>query len=177
MAARSAYYTQNINNGSLTRNEARILEGRAPLAGLDEPLQPLNMATPGAADKIQNPEQPAAPVPAPAPAPPAPKKKKAEIEPDRIEAIARASAERVARKETALLLPLVTQLPMPAEQIEAALAKHADFVATALGVTPEAAAGYVKARGTDAINKGAEERDIYESALAKLETLALKGSL
>ncbi len=32
-----------ITNGTMTRNEARILNDREPLPGLDEPLEPLNM--------------------------------------------------------------------------------------------------------------------------------------
>ena len=42
-ASRSAYYQSGIQNGWMTRNEARIAENLNPLAGLDEPLRPLNM--------------------------------------------------------------------------------------------------------------------------------------
>jgi hypothetical protein len=42
-ASRSAYYQSGIQNGWLTRNEARIAENLNPLEGLDEPLRPLNM--------------------------------------------------------------------------------------------------------------------------------------
>jgi len=42
-AARRAYYHGGILDGWLTRNEARLDEGREPLPGLDEPLRPLNM--------------------------------------------------------------------------------------------------------------------------------------
>ena len=42
-AAMRAYYHGGILDGWLTRNEARDMEGREPLDGLDEPLRPLNM--------------------------------------------------------------------------------------------------------------------------------------
>lgn len=48
-AARTAYYNGGINGGWLTRNEVRDEEGRNPLPGLDEPLQPLNMVEAGEA--------------------------------------------------------------------------------------------------------------------------------
>ncbi len=42
-ASRSTYYQSGIQNGWLTRNEARIAENLDPIEGLDEPLRPLNM--------------------------------------------------------------------------------------------------------------------------------------
>lgn len=42
-AARAAFYKAGINDGWMTRNEARESENRNPLDGLDTPLQPLNM--------------------------------------------------------------------------------------------------------------------------------------
>lgn len=44
-ASRSAFYTTAINNGWMTRNEARLFEELNPIDGLDEPLLPLNMGT------------------------------------------------------------------------------------------------------------------------------------
>jgi hypothetical protein len=41
--ARSNFYNKGILTGWMTRNEARLLENRNPLPGLDEPLEPLNM--------------------------------------------------------------------------------------------------------------------------------------
>ena len=46
-ASRAAYYQSGIQNGWLTRNEARIAENLNPLDGLDEPLRPLNMVEEG----------------------------------------------------------------------------------------------------------------------------------
>lgn len=45
--ARYQAYQTGINTGFMTRNEARRLENMNPLPGLDEPLQPLNMAPAG----------------------------------------------------------------------------------------------------------------------------------
>lgn len=42
-AGRSTYYHNGILDGWMTRNEARAREGLNPIAGLDEPLRPLNM--------------------------------------------------------------------------------------------------------------------------------------
>ncbi len=47
MQARYTAYQSGIQSGWLTRNEAREKENYNPLPGLDEPLQPLNMATTG----------------------------------------------------------------------------------------------------------------------------------
>ena len=46
-ARRSSYYQSGIQNGWLTRNEARIAENLNPLDGLDKPLCPLNMVEEG----------------------------------------------------------------------------------------------------------------------------------
>jgi HK97 family phage portal protein len=45
--ARSNLYKSGILDGWMTRNEVRAKENMNPLEGLDEPLVPLNMATPG----------------------------------------------------------------------------------------------------------------------------------
>jgi HK97 family phage portal protein len=45
--ARYEAYKSGIEAGHLTRNEARIMENRNPLPGLDEPIMPLNMGTAG----------------------------------------------------------------------------------------------------------------------------------
>jgi hypothetical protein len=52
-ASRSSYYQSGIQNGWLTRNEARIAENLNPLEGLDHPLRPLNMAEEGVAEDVE----------------------------------------------------------------------------------------------------------------------------
>lgn len=53
-ASRSAYYQSGIQNGWLTRNEARIAENLNPIAGLDQPLRPLNMVEEDDAEDAEN---------------------------------------------------------------------------------------------------------------------------
>lgn len=55
MKSRAEYYNLGITGGWLLRNEARTSEGRNPLPGLDKPLQPLNMKTPG--EKVEPPSE------------------------------------------------------------------------------------------------------------------------
>jgi HK97 family phage portal protein len=50
-ASRSAYYQSGIQNGWMTRNEARIAENLNPIDGLDEPLRPLNMVEESSAEE------------------------------------------------------------------------------------------------------------------------------
>lgn len=52
---RAAYYKAGINDGWMTRNEVRRLEDLDPLPGLDQMLQPLNMAPVG--DDPDEPEE------------------------------------------------------------------------------------------------------------------------
>lgn len=114
--ARYEAYSKGIQDGHLTRNEARALEDRDALPGLDEPLQPLNMrganqpivASPGRSS-------------------------------DRAEAILQAAAERVARREAAL----VDRMARGQESAPEAWAKHARFVADVLAVPSDVAVGYV----------------------------------
>ena len=57
-ASRAAYYQSGIQNGWLTRNEARVAENLNPIDGLDEPLRPLNMIEEGAAGNQTAPVNP-----------------------------------------------------------------------------------------------------------------------
>lgn len=164
MAARTAYYTGNINNGSLTRNEARISEGRNPIAGLDKPLMPLNMVTVDADGDVDQDDTPAAAAPINAPMP------------GRALALASASADRIARKETAMLLQMVSTSASK-DQIQSAMSKHSDFVAQALGVDRSIADGYIELRMKDGMSTENREQDIYNAAFSKLSELALRGEL
>lgn len=53
---RFSAYGKGIKDGWMTRNEARLAESMNPIDGLDEPLQPLNMAPAGAAVEAAEPE-------------------------------------------------------------------------------------------------------------------------
>ncbi len=50
--SRSNFYKTMVLTGIMTRNEARSLEEMDPIEGLDEPLVPLNMASPDDVDRI-----------------------------------------------------------------------------------------------------------------------------
>ena len=168
-AARSAYINTRIMNGSMTRNEARIMEGDNPLPGLDEPLRMLNMVTESDAqdqqDDLENSEKPGDSdtdtnkTPAPGPTD------------SRMVALASAVADRVARKEVAMVMA-ATKVGGLAE----AYAKHADFVSAALGVSKDSAGAYC-AEQISLVQTSAtlSAEDFTEIARAKLARLALQG--
>lgn len=56
MKSRYEAYSKGITDGHLTRNEARELENRNPLPGLDEPLTPMNMNRGNEGDKGTRPK-------------------------------------------------------------------------------------------------------------------------
>ena len=106
-AARAIYYHNGILDGWLTRNEARDMEGREPVEGLDTPLVPLNMSG-GSMDPGDVPTETDSEPPVIDPIPPAsPKKPKrladagASVDlstDDRLRALLTANAERLARR-------------------------------------------------------------------------------
>jgi HK97 family phage portal protein len=98
--SRGALYTSGIMSGWMTRNEARDEEGLDPIDGLDEPLVPMNMQTPGQADETHEAEIETATMPPPA-APVAPVKKPKGAE--RLDALLVANANRLVRRATAAL--------------------------------------------------------------------------
>lgn len=165
--ARAAYINTRIMNGSMTRNEARLMEGDNPIDGLDEPLRALNMTTESEADATAERAAKAPPPPSNVAPPKAPQPSG-----ERIGAMALAAAERVARKEMQTLAALGWQWTC-----EDARGKHAQFVSQALGVTREVALQYNQARSRDPIHAGAEESDVYNAALARLTKLALEGTV
>jgi HK97 family phage portal protein len=116
--ARYEAYGKGITDGHLTRNEARELEDRDPLPGLDEPLQPLNMTRVGSVL-------------------PTPGRDRNE----RAQAIFQAAAERVARAEAALVQKVAQGKCTAAE----AFAEHARFVGQCLALPQDVAAGYADA--------------------------------
>jgi len=166
MAARATYINTSVTNGTMTRNEGRVMEDRDPMPGLDEPLQMVNMTTVGEAkDEAEEldaaePTQPKAPP----------------QNAERLNALALAAAERVARKETQLILAAAKTSDWP-QAVADAMGKHAMFVVQTLGVSYQQAGAYIDARGNDPINVGSEESDIYAAALSRLTKLALEGTV
>jgi HK97 family phage portal protein len=175
-AARSAYYHNGILDGWMVRNEARIFEGLNPIEGLDEPLRPLNMveesdaegttaddAVPGNPNDQggqQNPPDSDTP-----------------NDPNgRMFALADATAERVARKET-LFVQSALRCNDP-QALDLAYTKHVQFVSAALSVPQAAAIAYCEEQHVFAAANPDCDVEIFEtSARMKLARLALKGAL
>jgi len=109
-------YGKAIQDGWMTRNEARALENRNPLPGLDEPLQPLNMTTAGAAMLPRGGGSAG-----------------------RAAALLGAAAARIARKEVGMLQTATKQ----GQPLAAAFAGHDRFVAEVMAVPQAAAEAYV----------------------------------
>lgn len=199
-AARAAYYHNGILDGWMVRNEARKAEGMNPLDGLDEPLRPLNMVEENEADEDKGAAMPGErmPVPppkhgepvAPPPAEPPTKPGKPATNPAktatagdagadmRFFQIAAAVAERIARKETAMVQAALRG-PTPAEAITDAYEKHVAFVEQALSVPHEQAVEYCVQRVDFVQTQGPSlEADLFtDSARMKLTRLALEGAL
>lgn len=180
LAARGTYINTRILNGSMTRNEGRLMEGDEPLPGLDEPLRPLNMVEENEAENGQAGQS--------APAKQAPPDQNQSDA--RLVAMASAAADRVARKEAEMVQKAHRCAgPMSAdggsnrrssediaEALTLAYQKHAPFVSSALGVPLQAAEAYC----TDQIAHIYPEMsadDFAEIARCKLERLAIKGTV
>jgi HK97 family phage portal protein len=184
-AARSTYYHNGILDGWMTRNEARVAESLNPIDGLDEPLRPLNMveeseaqngATNEPGDDQDDPTQ-------------------TDIDPDgmtdptqpdkgsptgsRMEALAAAAAERVARKETAVVVNALRGERDPVAALDAAYDSHYRFVSSALSVPLPAAIAYctMRRRFVGEFGREMNEDDFEASARMQLTKLALKGAL
>jgi HK97 family phage portal protein len=113
-------YGKGIQDGWLTRNEAREKENLNPIDGLDTPLEPMNMAPAGSRRASQERGQSAD---------------------ARTQSIRTAAAERVARKEAAEL-----QRAMRADVVSGAIAKlydgHEHFVSEVMAVPLRVARAY-----------------------------------
>jgi HK97 family phage portal protein len=113
-------YGKGIQDGWLTRNEAREKENMNPLGGLDKPLEPLNMAPAGSRGASQQRGQ----------------------DPDaRALAIQTAAAERLVRKELQAMARALRDADAPSAVSEFYRA-HVDLVAAAMAVSREAADRY-----------------------------------
>ncbi|MBK3333547.1 phage portal protein [Burkholderia pseudomallei] len=190
-AARATYYHNGILDGWMVRNEARKAEGMNPLEGLDEPLRPLNMVEESEAeeDGAGKPEPGSPPIPpkpgqdetppiAP-PAKPGNPAKSATADGDmRFFAIASTVAERVARKETAMVQAALRCQDRTAALVEA-YEKHVTFVAQALSVPHDEALAYCTQRLDFIQTQGPSlDAQLFEdSARMRLTQLALEGAL
>ena len=138
MAARGEFYNKRFQMGSMSPNDIRIAEGEAPVPGGDVYLVPMNMTSLANAGKNSVASSGATP-PAPPPPPPAPTP--APVKKKRMEALATAIADRVARKEVEAILRCTDRA-----KVVSAYAKHVSFVARALNIEEATAAGYCAAQ-------------------------------
>jgi HK97 family phage portal protein len=127
-------YGKAIQDGWMVRNEARERENMNALDGLDEPLEPLNMAPAGSrgADQARGRDPDALLQPAVPPA----------LPDARAVALLQASADRVARKEVALIKRCHGAADK-AQALAEAFDGHARFVADVMAVSEAAAADHV----------------------------------
>lgn len=167
-AARAMYYASGIQNGWMVRNEARTKEGLEPIEGLDEPLRPLNMVEESDAEAQEKP-----PTPGQADDVPAPNPTQNDAADARLAALSTAAAQRVARKEIAML-----QGAAGADwksRVPALYEKHATFVAAACGVQMETAREYC-AQQLAFLETAPDFERIEAVAVSRLERLALRGT-
>lgn len=172
-AARAEFYSSGITNGWLTRNEARMKESLNPLDGLNEPLVPMNMQTqdqhergegepPGEPDDDSE-DMPADTEEEPEDAAPAPNA--------RLAALAASAAQRVARREAAV----VSRAVQARQDVGKVYEDHATFVSEVLGVPMQAAQEYCAHR-LQLFKADVELTDFEDMACSALERLAIKGS-
>ena len=168
-AARSEYINTRIMNGSMTRNEARLMEGENPMPGLDEPLRMLNMVTESEAKRLSEKHDNEANQELPEIKDDEPQAVQPNPGDARMAALASAVADRVARKEVAM-----ATAAFRSGTLEDAYKKHAEFVASALGVSIESARTYCTEQM--ALLHGETLTDEFEIvACAKLARLAVTG--
>jgi HK97 family phage portal protein len=120
-AARAQFYQSGVNTGWLTRNEVREKENLNPIEGLDDPLQAVNQVpvgegtTKGSAGQTNE-----------------------EPDDDRAQAIARAAAERVLRREMQAVARWKERKngndPEWRRQVETFYQEHVNFVARSMAM-------------------------------------------
>ncbi|CAJ4958392.1 HK97 family phage portal protein [Burkholderia pseudomallei] len=193
--ARATVYHNGILDGWMVRNEARKAEGMNPLDGLNEPLRPLNMVEESEIDEDDEGDKSAQPAPvappgkvapanptppgAPKPPPPPGKGEASTVVGDmRFFAVASTVAERIARKETAMVQAAL-RCPDPEPALLEAYEKHVTFVAQAIPVPRDEALAYCTQRLEFIQTQGPSlDAQLFEdSARTRLTQLALEGAL
>ncbi len=129
-------YGLGINAGWLLRSEARKMENLNPVTGMERPLLPLNTVQ---LDAQGNPP-PADPAPAPNPG----SQQNPPGKSAREQALNRAAAERVIRKETAAIGKAYERGEGFAAAAGQFYAAHIDYVAEVMAIPREAAAKYAE---------------------------------
>lgn len=175
--ARADRASRLVMAGVITRNEAREDEGLNPIDGLDDPLRPLNMVeessdpedTQDGADATDTID--AMPEDAGTPGEGIPSD---DASAKRMAGLVSAAAERVARKESALVMQAFRQ-GAGANDLPGVYADLVPFVRACLGVTQDQAEAYSAARLADGTNSKTEVPDFMSIATSRLERLVLKG--
>lgn len=168
MTAITNYYRGMFNMGAYGPNDILLREGSDPIPGGDQRFVPVNMtplrpnmgpspAMSGASDKPGDDE----------PSPPVTPKKR-----DRNSALALAAADRIARREVAIISKAI-KTP---EAIDAAYAAHAKFIAQALQVEFAQAMSYCAGRRA-ALAASTDFEDYEMVSRCLLERLAAEGTL
>jgi len=150
-ASRSSYYQSGIQNGWLTRNEARVSENLNPIDGLDEPLRPLNMVEEGSAEDLETDAEAAEP---PAQEKTEPKDEADDTAAARLSAVVASAAERWARRISR------------AGTIDD---KDIALIAQALAVSKTSAAAWAHANSTK-LEHPIDEAELTQSLIALGET-------
>jgi HK97 family phage portal protein len=177
-ASRSSFYKTMFGQGAYSPNDIRLCEGENPIEGGDQRFIPVNMtvlkpnmkpstAAPQTAD--EKPDEEETPPPKPGQKPKPPKQSVA----NRLAPLAIAAAERVARKEVAVISKALKQ---DAASIDAAYAAHARFIADALGVELVEATAYCAERAAS-LTAETDFSDYELASRCRLEQLAAEGTL
>lgn len=173
-------YHNAIADGWMTRNEARELEELNPLDGLDEPLQPLNMATVG--DEPED-EPETDPEPAQGGQDDEPEDEPADDEAGdaRARVIALRAAERLLRKEAKAVRSILEKHDGAArrEAVADFYTRHRVDLAESLDLPETVARAYARARveQMEAADDPAAVVNSWSGQAGELAEMALKGGV
>lgn len=182
--ARGNFYKTMFNLGAYSPNDIRESEDEDPFDGGEQRFIPVNMTvlTPdmqpstASADSATQGEGDSPPAPAPKPKP-APKKKNGAVDTDRAVLLASAAAERIARRELAVVTKAAKVVMENPGALETAFEAHAHFIAEALAIDIDKAVDYCADRraSLDGVRPDTDLTDYEIVSRCLLERLALEG--
>jgi HK97 family phage portal protein len=171
MATRWEAYTKAVSTGTFTRNEVRRKENMNKLPGLDKPLDPAHLT--GKQSSSAQPPAKTAPEPDP--------EDDTEARLQRGEAIARASAARLLRKEITAVQKAAVKYAASQDKflswVETFYGDPAELVADTLQVDRESAVAYCASQASQVRAGWIAAVDVWQSAsyASGLAALALEG--
>lgn len=178
-AARSAFYTGMFSRGAMSPNDIRKAEGDDPFPGGDQRFVPVNMTvlTPNMQPSIASPQDDPAPSDG-IPDESTPAKPKKKVPPPkgseaRLAPLSMAAAERIARREAAVVARAYKQGD---ESIAIVYSSHARFVAVALGIELVSAEAYCASRRAT-LRADLDLEDYELASRCLLERLAVEGTI